>query len=68
MDIDIRSHIRNNFKGISAEEIKASIEESIEKKDEVTLPGLGVLLEIIWTSCSDEEKERLLDILSSQLK
>jgi small acid-soluble spore protein I (minor) len=68
MNTDIRSYIRNNFRGTNADEIRASIEESIEKKDEVTLPGLGVLLEIIWTSCSDEEKERLLDILSSQFK
>jgi small acid-soluble spore protein I (minor) len=68
MNTDIRSYIRSNFRGTSADEIRASIEESIEKKDEVTLPGLGVLLEIIWSACSDEEKERLLDILSSQFK
>jgi small acid-soluble spore protein I (minor) len=68
MNTDIRAYIRNNFKGTSADEIRASIEESIEKKDEVTLPGLGVLLEIIWVASSEEEKERLLDILSSQFK
>lgn len=68
MDIDIRAYIKNNFKEISGEEIRASIEESIEKKDDVTLPGLGVLFEIIWTSCSEEEKEKLLDILASQFK
>lgn len=68
MDIDIRSYIKNNFKGLSVEDIRSSIEESVEKKDEVTLPGLGVLFEIIWTSCSEEEKEKLLDLLSSQFK
>ena len=68
MDVDIRSYIKNNFKDLSGQDIRASIEESVEKEDEITLPGLGVLFEIIWASCSEEEKEKLLDLLSSQFK
>ena len=49
MNIDIRKHILNNFKGADKSEIKASIEASLEKKEEITLPGLGVFFEVFCT-------------------
>ena len=50
MDIDIRSHIINNFKGDNKETLKSTIEDSIKDSDEITLPGEGVFFEIIWNS------------------
>lgn len=48
MDINIREHIINNFKGDDYDALKSAIEESIKEQDEITLPGMGVFLEIIW--------------------
>ena len=54
MEIDIRSHIINNFKGDSIDILKQNIEDSIKDKDEITLPGEGVFFEIIWNNISDK--------------
>ena len=68
MDIDIRKSIIENFKGASASEIKASIESSISDGDEVTLPGIGVFFELLWSSSSDDEKYFILNKLEGKLK
>jgi len=67
MDINIREYIRNNFKDSDKNDIKNSIDESIKENDEVTLPGLGVFFEILWNNCDDEQKEKILDILKSNI-
>lgn len=67
MDVDIREHIRNNFKDNSKIDIKESIESSIKEKDEVTLPGLGVLFEILWENSENDIKEKILDIISKNI-
>lgn len=68
MNIDIREHIKSNFKDSSSDDIRNSIEESIQKRDEVTLPGLGVLFETLWNASDDECKEKMLGMLASSLK
>lgn len=68
MNIDIRGSIKDNFKGASYDEIRASIESSISEGDEVTLPGIGVFFEVLWNSCNDDEKGFILSKLESSLK
>lgn len=68
MDINIRESIKDNFKNASSDEIKASIESSISEGDEVTLPGVGVFFELLWSNSSDEEKDFILKKLESTLK
>lgn len=68
MNIDIRESIIDNFKGASSDEIKASIESSIEEKDEVTLPGIGVFFELLWGASNDDEKNFILNKLEGKLK
>lgn len=63
MKIDIRKSIRENFKGASTDEIKASITSALEDKEEITLPGLGVFLEILWENSDDSEKEYILSAI-----
>ena len=48
MDMSIREHIINNFKGDDYNTLRQAIDESVTSQDEVTLPGLGVFLSIIW--------------------
>ena len=68
MNIDIRSHIINNFKDDSKNSLKEAIEESIYENDEITLPGAGVFFELIWKYASDEQKNDILDILEKAIK
>ncbi len=67
MDIKIREHIRSNFKDSDQKEIKESIISSIESKDEVILPGLGVFFEILWNGSDDNLKETILETIQSHL-
>ena len=66
MNISIREHIKKNFKDCSIKELKESIEESVKSDDEVVLPGMGVLFEILWKSTSNQEE--ILNILYNVLK
>ena len=68
MNIDIRKHIINNFKDDNMETIKSAIEESIAEADEVTLPGMGVFLEIFWKSINDDEKDKFATTIINYIK
>lgn len=68
MNLDIRSHIINNFKGDDMNTLRAAIEESIANSDEITLPGMGVFFELVWQDASEEEKSRILELLENRIK
>ena len=68
MNISIREHIINNFKGDNYETLKQAIDESVASGDEVTLPGLGVFLEIIWENADMELKNKLIDIIKKRVE
>ena len=67
MNIDIRKSIVNNFKGSSIDEIRDSIETSIEDNEEITLPGLGVFFEILWKNSDKDDKEFILRTIENSL-
>lgn len=67
MNIDIRKSIRNNFKDSNEDEIIESINSSIKDKDEITLPGIGVFFEILWENSDNELKEKIINIIKSNL-
>lgn len=66
-NIDIRKYIKENFNNCEINDIRESIVSSVADKDEVTLPGLGVLFEIIWENSNDELKNKILEILQNNL-
>lgn len=67
MNIDIRKSIINNFKEVNEKEIIESIEESIKKGDEITLPGLGVFFELLWNNSDKKIKKTIIDIIKKSL-
>ena len=64
----IRSHIINNFKGDNYDELKRAIDESITEEDEVTLPGMGVFFELIWSEADDDLKDKMLELLKIKVE
>lgn len=68
MNISIREHIINNFKEDSIEEIKEAVNESVESNDEMTLPGLGVFMSLLWENSNEDEKNKILDKIKLALK
>ena len=67
MNIDIRKYIKENFKNSSTEEIKSSIVSSISENDEITLPGMGVFFEILWSNSTSENQDYILNTLKNNL-
>ena len=66
-NINIRNYIKENFKNCEINDIKDSIVSSINDKDEVTLPGLGVLFEILWENSNNEQQNKILEIIHTNL-
>lgn len=67
MNIDIRKSIVKNFEGSGIENIRESIETSIEDQEEITLPGLGVFFEILWNNSDKEDKDFILRTIEKGL-
>ena len=66
--MSIRQHIINNFKVDDYETLRRAIDESVKEQDEVTLPGLGVFLEIIWENADNELKDKLIEIIKARVQ
>lgn len=66
MNITLREAIFKRVEGKSKAELRATIEDSIGNA-EVTLPGIGVLFEMMWTHSAEEIREQLVDTLHAQL-
>lgn len=67
MNIDIRKSIIGNFKGAKTDEFKSSIEASIDSKEEITLPGLGVFFEVLWNNSDESQREFILNSLEKNI-
>lgn len=63
MNIDIRKSVLDNIKNNSKEEIYQTIKDAVNRKTDVTLPGLGVLFEVIWNKADDSVKNNLINYL-----
>ena len=67
MNIDIRKSVVKNFEGSGIEDIRQSIETSIEDNEEITLPGLGVFFEILWNNSDKNDREFILRTIEKGL-
>lgn len=67
MEIDIRKNIINNLKKENTSGIINIINESIDSKDELILPGLGVILELIWPELDNNDKEKFANLVIKKI-
>ena len=61
--MNIRNYIKENLKDCKEIDVKETILASINKEDEVILPGLGVLFELLWNNSNDEVKNNIVNTL-----
>lgn len=66
-NISIRGYIKKNFKNSDEKEIRDSIETSLKENTEETLPGLGVLFEILWQNSNQNQKNDIITNLKTGL-
>ncbi|MEQ6375711.1 small acid-soluble spore protein SspI [Bacillaceae bacterium S4-13-58] len=68
MNLNLRRAIVDNMKENSEEQIEATILDAIQSEEEKMLPGLGVLFELYWQNCDQDDKNDMLQTLESSLK
>ncbi|MFT8871659.1 MAG: small acid-soluble spore protein SspI [Sporolactobacillus sp.] len=60
MDLDIRRAVLHNVHGNNREELQDVIVDAIQKREEKMLPGLGVLMEVLWNQSDAPFRNELL--------
>ncbi|RUS46176.1 small acid-soluble spore protein SspI [Cohnella sp. AR92] len=65
--MSLREAIVHRVKDKKQEELRDVIEDSIGNA-EMTLPGLGVLFEMIWQHSAPEDQQKMVNILHGQLQ
>lgn len=68
MNLDIRKAVLNNLINASQHDVLSTINDAITTTEEKVLPGLGVLLEVYWKAASMDDKNRICELIASQLK
>ena len=63
MNIDIRQNVLANISNNSKDEIYKTIQDAVDKKTDITLPGLGVLFEVIWNKADNNTRNDLVKYL-----
>lgn len=66
MNLDLRQAIMQRVQNKSKDELVEIIESSIGS-DEKSLPGLGVLFEIMWQHTNDQTRQTLVKSLYDQI-
>lgn len=63
MDINIRKAVKHNITDNDKTQLRGTIVDAIEDGQEKMLPGLGVLLEIIWQESDEDQRQLMVDNL-----
>lgn len=63
MNLDIRKAVLHNVHGNTQEQIKETINDALARGEEVILPGLGVLMEVLWKESDTQEQQHILATL-----
>ena len=66
MELDLRQAIVQRVQGKENDELIDIIEGSIGA-EEMALPGLGVLFEIIWKNSTEAARKKMVTVLYKQL-
>lgn len=66
-NIDIRKYIVENFKDDSINDIRSSIDKSINLHEDEPLIGLGVFFELLWNVSDEETKLFILNSIKRGL-
>jgi small acid-soluble spore protein I (minor) len=67
MDINIRKAVLHNLNNATQDDVRQTINDAIARNEEIVLPGLGVMFELLYKSSNDNEKQVIIDKLVSNL-
>lgn len=67
MNFNVRGAVIQNLTSMSEQELRELVDDSIKQGKEQLLPGLGVVLELIWSQLDDSEQGELITKLHQHL-
>ncbi|WCK53751.1 small acid-soluble spore protein SspI [Aneurinibacillus sp. Ricciae_BoGa-3] len=67
-DLDLRDAILHNMRGASEEDVRHTIVDAISSREEKLLPGLGVLFELAWGQMSEQDKNKMIQVIQKQVQ
>jgi small acid-soluble spore protein I (minor) len=67
-NLDLRAAIMHNMQGSSKEDVRNTIVDAISSREEKTLPGLGVLFEVVWNNANAQDQEKMVSLIHEHVK
>jgi small acid-soluble spore protein I (minor) len=67
-NLDLRAAIMHNMQGSSKEDVRHTIVDAISSREEKTLPGLGVLFEVVWNNANTQDQEKMVSLIHEHVK
>ncbi|HSU79362.1 MAG TPA: small acid-soluble spore protein SspI [Candidatus Angelobacter sp.] len=64
MDINIRRAVLHNLANNDKSQLRDTIVDAIQDGQEKMLPGLGVLLEVIWQQSDENLRDTMINTLA----
>ena len=66
--MNIKEYIIKNLKECSIMDVKETVVASVNSNDEVVLPGLGVLFEMVWNNSDSNFQNEMVEIIYEHTK
>ena len=66
--MSIRDYIVKNLKECNIMDVRETVIASVTSKDEVVLPGLGVLFEMVWNNSDENFRNEMVEIIYEHTK
>lgn len=67
MNIDVRGAVIHNIQHMSEQELTDMVNDTLQRREEKLLPGLGVLFEIIWEHSDVSSRNQMIGTLHQHL-
>lgn len=65
--LNLRQAIMYKMQGSDADAVAGTINDAISSGMEKTLPGLGVLFEVLWQNSNDATKQQMVNTIAQGL-
>ena len=66
--MNIKDYFIKNLKDCSIMDVKETVIASVNSNDEVVLPGLGVLFEMVWNNSDNNFQNEMVEIIYEHTK
>lgn len=68
MNLDIRHNLMKNLDEAHFDEINETILDAVESGSDETLPGMGVMFEILWKASDETQRAAMVARIVESLK